>query len=142
MNEASDGVRETSIEKQDGSQADVVENEPDKSDSNLRENASRNQKMVTSTSESKSDKSKTEKGSAERRYESRDRGSYRGVNGVKPGPSGRGRRDEDRRGSPTKPFRKQDPKSSGGPSSYRRDSTREQDLKKPYGMYFETKINE
>ena len=137
MNEASDGVRESTIDKQDGCQVALVENEADKTDSNLSENASRNQKMVensatklSSSSDQKVDKSKSDKGSTEKKYESRDRGSYRGVNGVKAVPSGRGRREDDRRSSPTKPFRRQDPKSSG---TYRRDSNRELEPKKAFG---------
>lgn len=137
MNEESDGVREISIVRKDEIHTGGVEKEPDKLVSNVSESASRNQKMVensaTKGSEQKTEKSKSEKGREEKKQDSRDRTSHRGVNGVRPSPSGRGRREDDRRASPSKHFRKQDAKGSSNSGSYRRDSARDTEPKKSYG---------
>lgn len=130
MNEASDGVSD----KSNDSKNDVKGKTEDKSDgnttSNLNENASRPTKMVesaghksTSAADSKSDKSRNDKFNGDRKYESRDRPPYKGVNGIRPS-SGRGRRDDDRRSSPSKPFRKEgrDNRGSVSSNSYRKEN--------------------
>lgn len=137
MNEDSDGVRDKSVDIKNDGQSKGEENGGGKPTQNLTENASRNSKIVengptklSSASESRaSDKTKSDRyASYDKRYDFRDRG-YKNANGVKGGPSGRGRRDDDRRSSPSKPYRgRQELK-----GSYRRDDRRESDSKRPYG---------
>lgn len=137
MNEASDGLKENSEERQDGAKEKTESKTEGNSTQTLAENASRPTKMVensgqkSTSADSKSEKVKNDKYFNDRKYESRDRPPYRGVNGYRPSPGGgRGRRDDDRRSSPNKQFRRdtRGPLSSG---SYRKES----DIKKNSGVY-------
>jgi hypothetical protein len=135
MNEASDGLKDNSEERNDATKEKTDTKTEGNATQNIAENASRTTKMVensgqkSTSADSKSEKVKNDKYFNDRKYESRDRPPYRGVNGYRPSPGGRGRRDDDRRSSPNKQFRRD----SRGPinsGSYRKES----DLKKSSGV--------
>ena len=138
MNEVSDGKREKSSDRKDETQERDAQKDGGKGATNLTENASRNPKMVenaTSKSSSSSDSKYSEKPkdrySSDKRYDTRDRPPYKNANGYKSG--GRGRRDDDRRPSPSKPYRGRG--DGKNPGSYRRDDRRDTDYKRGYGIY-------
>ncbi|WAQ96320.1 SMG1-like protein [Mya arenaria] len=148
MNEASDGVRDKSSDRKDESQSKDMGKEGGKSTSSLSENASRTPKMVENSGSKQpasdlkpSERYRSDRPSYDKRYESRERPPYGNVNGYKP--SGRGRRDFDRRPPKTgKPYRgRGDFKGAGGAGSYRRDERRDPEAKRIYDNQDETRLS-
>ena len=158
MNELSDSERDKTSDKKDGAVTKDSSRNGDSVEPNSNENASRPIKMVESSSQksssansdSKSEKSKPpDKYNNDRQYDSKDRPPYRGVNGVRPSPGSRGRRDEDRRPSPTKQNFRNDRRnerdgrmSSRGANSGSYRDRRDNDKKQTgNGNFFKTNLN-
>ncbi|KAL4241086.1 Serine/threonine-protein kinase smg1 [Mactra antiquata] len=140
MNEASDGVSDKSNDCKNDVKGKTEAKGNENSTSNLNENASRPTKMVesasqksTSAADSKSDKFKNDRFNGYKKYDSRDRYPYKGDNGMRPSPGGRGQRDDDRRSGPNKPFRKDSRDTRGSVSSYHKDNdVKKGDSGKPF----------
>ena len=122
MSELSDGEINKSLDRRDEVLAKASSKGGEFGSTNLIENASRPSKMVESgqrnsaaAADNKSDKPKLYERSSERerKYDSRDRFPNKSINGAKSSPTGRGRRDDDRRPSPVKrEFRKSEVRNS------------------------------